>query len=166
MAAPLRGRPEVLRLEASVDRLFQRFDDLDIDQTEIRADFANYLCVSVVGLLERSLAVLVVEVARTRAAPEVVRLVEATVERYTTNPNQERLLQLMGRLSITWRNQLEVFLDDAGRGDALNSLYGLRNRIAHGDTSTGLTYVRVSGYYDRVKDVLEYVSELLLPTNQ
>jgi len=162
MPTPLRGRAEAMRLRAGVDRAFERYDRLQADESELRADFANYLCVSVAGFFEKALVALVVELARQRSAPEVVSFVESHMNRFQ-NANSQRLAELLGSMSEEWRRKVETYLGQDGRGEALGSLVSLRHRIAHGDPSTGSTYARIKDYYDKILEVVDFVADLLLP---
>ena len=53
---------------------------------------------------------------------------------------------------------MESFLVDEKKA-AIDSVYGLRNSIAHGG-STGITYIRITNYYKSVKDVVSFAERM------
>lgn len=163
--APLRGRDEVLRLRESVDGVFARYDHLAVDRAELRSDHANYLCVCVTGYIEKAIAALVVEFARRQSTPSIVRHVESRMNRFQ-NPNVERLKQLVATFSEDWASALDEHLKQDGGTEALSSLVALRHRIAHGDRSTGLTYARVSEYYTRITQIVDFLADLMVPVER
>ncbi len=72
------------------------------------------------------------------------------------NPKAERVMELVGSFRREWRTELETFLADDGRKDAIDSIMNNRNQIAHG-SDVGITIVRVSKYLDKIVSVLEFV---------
>lgn len=146
------GRAEVRRLEKQLDATFQRIKALGPSgDIEVQSDFARYLCVLVSGYLEKSVAELVLDHARRNGGTTLQRFVEYETRRFT-NANSRRLLDLLGSFHPDWRRDLERFMVDDLK-DAVDSVINLRHTIAHGGT-VGVTYQRVSGYYERVKKVV------------
>lgn len=150
------GKAEVKRLERQLDAAFQRIKALgpSVD-IEVQSDFARYLCVLVSGYLEKAVAELVLEHARKNGGTTLQRFVEYETRRFM-NANSQRLLDLLGRFDPDWRRALETILVDDVK-DAVDSVVSLRNRIAHGGT-VGVTFQRISGYYERVKKVVADIS--------
>jgi len=155
----MNGRAEVIRLKQRLDATFKRVSDLD-DDLELQSDFARYLCVLVSGYLETAVAELVLEHARNAGRPSLQRFVELKTRRFT-NANAQRLKDLLGSFDTDWRGSLETLLVDDLK-DAVDSIVGLRNRIAHGD-SVGVTFQRVSDYYRRIQRVVERIADLCVP---
>jgi len=71
------------------------------------------------------------------------------------NIKTEKLLQLVGAFDPVWRAELENYMEGARR-DALDSVVDLRNKIAHGE-SVGITYQRISDYYARIKEAMDFL---------
>src|SRR5207302_300181 len=108
---------------------------------EVQADFAKYFCILVSGFLENSLIALVLDVAQRRSAPEIALFVERQLD-YWTNPNCEKICQLLGDFNPGWRTAVDAYLVDE-RKAAVNSLVALRHRIAHGESvGTSLAQVK------------------------
>lgn len=153
------GRAAVHRLTTRLDVTFERIDQLDAD-LEIRADFARYLCVLVSGYVENAVAELLMEHCRRTSGPGVQRFVEHRLERFT-NPNAQRVGDLLGQFQTEWRSSFDTFVVDE-RKAALDSALNLRNSVAHGQ-SIGVTYSRIQGYYEQIKLVIGYVADLCDP---
>jgi hypothetical protein len=135
-----------------IDAVFARAAAITDPQTQ--ADLARYLCVLVSGLAEQAVRHVYTEYARTRSAPQVARYVEKQLDGWT-NANATKLCTVTGAFDAQWSKDLEDYL--AGqRKDALDSIVANRHLIAHG-RDVGLTYVRIKGYYDTVRDVVAYL---------
>lgn len=142
------------RLDATLARARQ------IQDAELAADHARYVCVLVSGFLEQSVIELLVEHARTTAGPRHLRFVDSRI-RKTTNLNCQRILDLLGSFDTDWRATLAAFLVDE-RKAAVDSVVDLRNTIAHGRQTT-LTIVRIADYYRLVTTVVERVADICVP---
>ena len=152
----MRGRAAVAVLQNRLDAAFARATALVGQDLEVSSDFARYLCVLVSGFIEAAVAELAIEHCRSRADVRVNRYAARQLARLQ-NLKTERLLQLMGAFDPDWLNDLERFVDGP-RKDAIDSVIDLRNKIAHGD-SVGLSYQRISEYYERVKEVVEFIAQ-------
>lgn len=141
-----------------LDAAFGRAVQLEADP-ELQADFARYLCVLVAGFVEKSVSEIVVEHAKNNGSPTLQRFIERNARKFT-NANAEKVLSFIGSFSSPWRVSMEEVIVDERRA-ALDSIYGLRNTIAHGG-NVGLTYSQVSNYYGSIKIVIEKLEELCL----
>ena len=150
------GTLAVVRMQARLDAAFQRVDTLGTTDLEIRSDFARYLCILVSGFVENAVTALMTAYCRARSQPAVANYAAAQLNRLQ-NLNGERLMQIVGAFDPQWREDLIAFLDGP-RKDALDSVLGLRNQIAHGE-SVGVTYVRIKEYYTRVKEIVSFLGD-------
>ncbi len=146
------------RLKTRLDATFGRCGR--VADLETQSDLARYLCVLVSGYLEKAAAELVLEHARRTGGPTLQRYVEKTTKRFA-NVDAEKLKTLLGKFNGDWRDELDTFIVDDLR-DAVNSIVGLRNSIAHGGSAT-VTYGRVVDYYNRVEKVIQKVADLCAP---
>jgi hypothetical protein len=153
------GRAEVARLRQQLDATFVRLKASKVDP-EIQSDHARYLCVLVSGFLEQAVIELLQEYVRKTSAPAVQRHVERRLSRFA-NANAKRLIEMMGSFDSDWQSQLETFLVDEYK-DAVDSIVSLRNSIAHG-RHVGLTLHRVVDYYEKIKDVVNYIDGICAP---
>jgi hypothetical protein len=148
--------PDVAAMQARLDATFQRVSSLPPGDLEVRSDFARHLCILVSGFVENAMAAMTMSYCRARSQPSVANYAGAQLRRLQ-NLNSERLLQVVGAFEQRWREDLGTFLDGP-RKDALDSVLGLRNQIAHG-ASVGLTYVRIREYYTRVKEIVAFLGD-------
>jgi hypothetical protein len=124
--------------------------------SEVQSDLARLLCVRVLGLLEISLEDAFARHVSTKAAPAVVRYCEATFR--AGSLNYERLQQVVRHFDEKWPELIDEQVGPDGRA-AIDSLYGLRNQIAHGE-DVGPSLGTIQGYYRYVKEIIELVDSL------
>lgn len=143
----------------------QKLDDLfdKVKQTralaedqELLAHWSRYLCILVSGFLENALKELYGTYAQNKAQPRVANFVKARLETFR-NPNMERVLQLANSFSPEWREALERAAGSKVK-DAVDSIAGNRNSIAHG-RSVGLTYSRMYDYYKTALKLVDFITE-------
>lgn len=156
----MNGRGQVFRLRQRLETTLSRAPNPTSD-IEIQSDFAKYFCVLVSGFFENALVFLVLDYCERKSAPpEVTLFVERQLE-YWTNPNTEKIFQLLGDFNRDWRLAAESFLIDE-RKAAVNSLVALRHKIVHGD-SVGTSLGQVKAYYATVLEVVDFVADLVDP---
>lgn len=155
----MNGRFQVSRLKQRLDATFARSPASTAD-IEVQSDFAKYMCVLVSGFFENAIIALLLDVAQRRSAPEVAFFVERQLD-YWTNPNCDKVAQLLGDFSPDWRKLAEDYLVDERRA-AVNSLVALRHKIAHGE-SVGTSIAQVEAYYATALDVVGFVANLVDP---
>lgn len=142
-----------------MDAAFSRAPDHSAD-IELQADFAKYLCVLTSGYLESALCALLLGYAQARCAPEVASFIEKQLGPWT-NPKAEKIIELFGAFSQSWRDNLTAYLVDQ-RKDSVNSLVALRHKIAHGE-SVGTSLSQIRNHYRTVNEVIEHVAGLVDP---
>jgi RiboL-PSP-HEPN len=81
------------------------------------------------------------------------------------NPNAQRFLEIVGAFDDTWRINLESFLAENGRKDAIDSIMANRNQIVHGKDS-GITLVRVNQYLEKCVEVIDFLEAQCGGTSQ
>jgi len=156
----MRGRAAINSHCNRIEAAFERSTAVSHDP-ELLSDYAKYLCVLVSGFIEKSLAEIALEHARRAGAPSVQRFVEKNTARFT-NANSEKVLQLLGSFDPDWRSNVESILVDQYK-DAFDSVVNLRHQIAHG-VSVGVTYVRIREYFRAIKEVIEHIQDLCIPS--
>lgn len=154
------GRAEVDRLKRRLDETFRRASGVKGDP-ELLSDFARHLCVLVSGFLEQALIELLLEFVRLRSNAAIQRYVEQRLRRFTT-ANAKNITDLLGSFDLDWQKDLESYLVDEHK-DAVDSVVNLRHTVSHGRFA-GVTMASVQRYYDRVKEVVEHIADLCIPT--
>lgn len=148
---------EVHKLKQRLNYTLGRAPDSNTD-IEVQSDFAKYFCVLVSGYLETAIKEIILDIVQQQSAPAIASYVEWKLERWT-NPNCERILQLIGSFKQEWRKSTEQYLVDE-RKDVIDGLVKLRNKIAHGE-SVGTTLGQVKRYYAVVCEVVDFMLELV-----
>lgn len=115
---------------------------------ELQGSLARYLCVLASSYLETSCRQLVVEYARCRSDHTVVKYVETAVSGFR-DPNMEKILQLIGRFSVSLRDTVTQQVSDKTK-ESVDSIYANRNSVAHGRQS-GISIGQIRGYYEDAK---------------
>ena len=154
------GRAQVQREKQRVDATFKRATGAQ-DDPELLSDFARYLCVLVYGFLEQSVIEILLEYVRLRAQESVQRHVEQRLRRFTT-ANAQNIAHLLGSFDPDWERDLVNYLVDEHK-DAVNSIVDLRQTVSHG-RFTSVTMTNVHRYYERVKEVVDHIADLCIPS--
>lgn len=155
----MNGRSEVSRLRKRLDATFGRVPSSSTD-VEVQSDYAKYLCVLVSGFLENAIVALALNFVERRSAPEITSYIERHLDHWT-NPNTEKIINLLGAFSSDWRNNLTAYLVDERR-DSINSLVALRHKIAHGE-SVGTSLSQIKEHYRMILEVVDYIANLFDP---
>lgn len=127
---------------------------------EVLSHWARYITVLVSGFLEASIPSILQAYAQNKAAPYVVSFVSGRLDG-VTNLNAEKIGQLLGAFDSSWQNSYLEFLSDE-RKQAINSVVGLRNVIAHG-RDTGVTLGSIRRYYSKCDEVVSFIESLCKP---
>jgi hypothetical protein len=154
------GRAQVQREKQRLDATFKRASGAQ-DDPELLSDFARYLCVLVSGFLEQAVIEVLIEYVRLRSHEPIQRHVGQRLRRFTT-ANAKNITDLLGTFNLDWQNDLESYLVDE-RKDAIDSVVNLRQIVSHGRFA-GVTMMSVQRYYDRVKEVVDHIADLCIPT--
>jgi hypothetical protein len=125
------------------------------DQLELHAHWRRYLCVLVAGFLENAIGEIYSEYARRAASEPVAKYVASAVLRIQ-NPRAQRFVETASAFKREWGEELEEFLDENGRKDAIDAIMANRHLIAHGQDA-GITVVRVKEYLDKCVQALEFI---------
>lgn len=125
---------------------------------EIQSHWSRYLCVLSSGFLEVSIPAILVEYTKKRSHANVYNYISNNLE--LRNPNMEKITQLAYSFSKKWGEKIIIETEDKTK-EAINSIYGNRNLIAHG-ADTGISYHRILEWYleaiklvDKLEDICE-----------
>lgn len=123
---------------------------------EMQAHWARYLCVLTSGYVENVVRDLYGQYVRKTSY-------SAPVIRYTTrqldsvqNPRPEKLVQIAAAFDASWGRNLEEYLRQEYRSDAVNAIMSHRHLIAHG-RSSNITVGQVNLYLGKVIEVAEFI---------
>ncbi len=144
---------ELLGLKQRTKNLVDRIDSFNGD-SEIQADLAKYLCVSVSGFLENSLRLIYSEYCQSKSHPNVGNYADNQLGGFQ-NPNMEKILTLAGSFCPQWRIALEEFVKDSIRV-SVDSVVANRHLIAHGE-SVGITIRIVKRQYEDILRLVTFI---------
>ncbi len=146
---------EVARQVQRLRSLVSKVREASGNDFDLQAHWARYLCILVSGLVENGLKEIYSEFIESKAAKPIADYAISYLSKLQ-NPKAEKVLELVGSFRQEWRAELETFLADDGRKDAIDSIMNNRNQIAHGK-DVGVTVVRVSSYLEKIIAVLEFI---------
>ena len=146
---------EVARQKQRLDSLFQSTQGASSNDLTLQSHWARYLCILVAGFLENALKEIYSEYIKSKASKPIV---DYAVHHLMSlqNPKAQRFLDLAGSFQREWRKELEEFISEKGRKDAIDSIMKNRHEIAHGK-DTGITIARIKTYFDLSIEVVEFI---------
>jgi len=142
---------QIQRLHSLINKAIQASSD-DIS---LQGHWARYLCVMVAGLIENGLKEIISEYINSKTHKPIANYSISYLTKFQ-NPKAEKVMELIGLFKAEWRHDLEAYLNNEGRKDAIDSIMNNRNQIAHGK-DVGITVVSVKNYLDKVISVLEFI---------
>ncbi len=146
---------ELTRQLQKLQMLIQRTNRASSQDFELHSHWGRYLCVLVAGFLENTIAEIYIDYAKSAASEPVASYAASRLTRIQ-NPNAQRFLDTARSFKRTWVDDLEQFLNDAGRKEAIDSIMANRHQIAHGRDS-GITIARVDNYLKKCVEVIEFI---------
>lgn len=153
--------PEVARQMQRFSSLYSDAKDASADNMQLQAHWARYLCILLSGLVENGIKELYSDYIKVSAQKPVADYAIAYLQTIQ-NPKAEKILTTVGAFKKEWRQQLEDFVSEKGRKDAIDSVMSNRNNIAHGK-DVGITLVRLHDFYKKIIEVLEYIENQCNP---
>jgi RiboL-PSP-HEPN len=152
---------EISRQVQSLKALMQKATASTKD-VELLSHWARYFCVRTAGIVENGIAEIYSEF--------VVRTSSRQAGNYATsrlksiqNPNAEKITIIARSFDAHWAAALGKYLEDDGRKDAIDSIMSTRHQIAHGK-DVGITIVRITEYFNKAIEVLEFIESQVRPT--
>jgi hypothetical protein len=147
---------ESTRYKNKLDALFEKVKE--IQDMELKSEWAKYLCVLVSGYLEVSIREIHVEYARRRADENVTNYVSKTLDGFL-NPKMNKILELISMFNKQISDEIKL-LTNGELAASVDSIVNNRHNIAHG-RNTSLSYVNIKTYYDNVVKVVRLLKEKL-----
>ena len=148
---------EVSRQLQKLRSLIAKTRQVSVEDIELQAHWARYLCVLTAGFIENSFGEIYVNFVRRAASEPVASYAESMILRIQ-NPKTQIFIETASKFKEDWGEDLQVFVDSDGRKEAINSIMSNRHLIAHGNDS-GITVAQVTTYLEKVVEVLEFIEE-------
>jgi hypothetical protein len=149
-----------------ITRQFQRLQDLikkAVEATdgsiELQSHWAKYLCVLSAGLLENAIKEIYIEYAHNQVSKPIANFI-SSIFSPIRNPKSQKFLEIATAFNPIWKGELENYLNDYGRGDAIDSIMNQRHLIAHGKGhNSNISLVQIKEYITKAEQVLEFIEE-------
>jgi len=135
--------------------LFDKAKTLSDVDIEILSHWARYLCVISAGFLENSLSEVYIDFSQRAASPHVANFTRKALSQIQ-NPKTQRFIEVTTSFNKSWGENLEVFVEENGRNDAINAIMTNRHKIAHGEVSD-ISLHRLSDYLRKAIEVVEFI---------
>ena len=143
-------------ISSRLDRVFETSRGIDDD--EIKAHYARYLCVLASGYLEECVKIIIRNYVGNRSHPNIYNHVNLSVGNLT-NLKAEKLANFLNSFNSEWKEKFATMLTDEEK-DSIDSVVANRHQIAHGQ-NVGVSYIRVSEWYENLKKVVQKVSVIV-----
>jgi hypothetical protein len=148
---------EINRQVQGFNNLVKKATEAAGDNLELRAEWARYICVVSSGILENALKELYIEFAKQKTSAPIARYISSQLSPIR-NPKTQRFLDIASAFSQTWLSELEVFVGDNGRSEAIDSIMNQRHLIAHGKhKNSNITIARIKEYFSKAIEVIDFI---------
>lgn len=127
---------------------------------ELQAHWSRYACVLAAGLLENAVVDLYSDFASRNAQKPVADFAAVQIAKIQ-NPKTIRFVEVARSFKSSWADDLEKFVEQNGRKEAIDAIMANRHQIAHGRDSN-ITVASVSKYLDKAEEVLEFIEKQLI----
>jgi hypothetical protein len=148
---------ELMRQLQILQSLFNRTGLATGGDIEMQAHWAKYLCILSAGFLENALSEIYGNFVKNAASDPVANYAFSTLTKIL-NPKCSKFIEIASAFKAQWGEELELYVSDEGRKEALDSIMSNRHLIAHGKNS-GITVARLREYLDKSVQVIEYIEE-------
>lgn len=149
-----------------LSRQLQRINDL-ISKTdlacstnlEMQAHWAKYICVLTAGFLENALKDIYIDYAKRQVSQPIAKFVGSQLSSIR-NPKTDRFLIIAGAFKEDWVTELDTFVGDEGRREAIDSIMTNRHQIAHGKThNSSISLAQMKSYLTKAIEVIELIED-------
>lgn len=151
---------ELVRQQQRLDQLFRRVASFGAGDIEMMSHWAKYLCVLCSGFLENAIGEVYISFTVGKARDEVVNYASSSLSKIR-NPKVERFVATAKAFNDVWASDLESFVEDNGRKEAINSIMSNRHKIAHGENSN-ITIARLKDWFQKSIEVVEFIEQQTL----
>ncbi|HEY8768789.1 MAG TPA: HEPN domain-containing protein [Dehalococcoidia bacterium] len=141
---------DIWRRRQKLERLFERAGK--IDDMEMQAQMARYLCILTSGFMEASVRALFSQYTRAAANAKVTGYVEQQLK-YFQSASMGNICALTRSFSDEWSAQLEAETEGELK-DAVNSIVANRHLLSHGGDA-GIGLVQMREYYTSAIKVID-----------
>lgn len=149
--------PELVRQLKRLRDLLGKTRAISTIDFEMQSHWARYICVLAAGFIENAFDLIYTEFVQRAASKPVADYTSATISR-VQNPKATKFVETARAFKAVWGDELQNFVDQDGRKEAINAIMDNRHRIAHGQDS-GITIAQLTAYLDKSVEVLDYIED-------
>ncbi len=143
---------EVVQYESKLDHLFQTVEN--IDDFEMQAHWAKYLCVLCSGYMEKSVRLIYSDYVHKRSSPQISKFVGKKLGGFQ-NAKVEKIIDLAKTFDDQWANDIDIHSQGQVKG-AINSIVANRHNIAHGQ-DTQITVARIKEWHIESRKLIRII---------
>ena len=150
----------IIANKQKLDDLFDQMRELrKLSNNQIESQWATYLCIRISGLLETSIRSIYSSYCENkRTHPNIARYIGYSLDSSRSqNMKPETILNLANSFNPVWRGEIENYLADLGRKEAIESVINIRNSAAHGGNTT-ITFHNAKEYYEKIWQVIQFIN--------
>ena len=140
--------------------LISKTDSASALSAELRSHWAKYICVIASGFLENSLKLIYTDFVKNASSEPVANFTSSTLSKIQ-NPKTDRFIEIARKFKSKWAEDLEKYVDESDRKDAIDSIMNNRHQIVHGKQS-GITIARVKQYIEKSIEVVIFIENQCL----
>jgi hypothetical protein len=149
---------ELIRQHAVLRALIRRAGhDSSTHDLEMLAHWGRYICVLVAGFVENIVRLSYTAYVQKTADTKTARFSASQIDDIQ-NPRSSKLIEVAGLFDSGWGSDLENFIGQNFRKEAVNSIMSNRHLIAHGRDSQ-ITLSQVDQYLLRIVEIAEHIEK-------
>jgi hypothetical protein len=140
-----------------LDSLIKRSEEATDQNIELQSEWARYICVLAAGLLENSIKEIYLTFARNNVSAPVANFVSSSISPIRS-PKTDRFLRMAAAFSDVWSGELELYVNQKGRGEAIDTIMLNRHLIAHGRyQESRISLAQIKEYLGKATEVLVFI---------
>lgn len=150
---------EITSYKNKLDYLFTQVPAACNSDDEMMSHWAKYLCVRCAGFIETAIPKLFIEYSKTNSYnPKLFKFISTQLDAIQ-NVKAEKII-IINYFDTKWAGDVESFMNEEGRKEAINSIVAQRHLIAHGKDSS-MTFANLREYYKKLIEVFNFIDATL-----
>ncbi len=138
-----------------LDYLFKKVSDASDSDIEMMSHWAKYLCVLSAGFIENALREVYSDFVKNASSKPVAQFTNSVISK-VRNPKTQKFVEVANAFKNEWADELQSFVEENGRKEAIDSIMNNRHLISHGKQS-GITINRLKPYFHKSIEVIEFI---------
>lgn len=140
---------------ATLKSLFEKTRELHDKPIDFQAHWAKYICVFMAGYIENTVREIFVDISQKSSSEAVANYVTSSLNKLQ-NPKSHSIVKITRTFKKKWGDDLESYLKEQNRAEAIDGVMSNRHLIAHGKDS-GVTIGRLSEWLEKIETSLNHL---------